>query len=119
MLDFRQTRNKLLVSVAAAWLIGVLLVIALVLLNRPEIVLVEHQTNGHLMRDGLLPEMAVEFNKADHRTRSGNRIKIEVTDVPSAFQANELVSRIVNGVPMDSDKAPEGGEQWGPHADQP
>ena len=46
-------------------------------------VVVAHWTTGHLTRDGLLKEMAIEFNKAGHRSGSDTKIVVEVYDAPS------------------------------------
>ena len=45
-----------------------------------EAVVVVHWTTGHLTRDGLLKDMAKEFNKAGHRTGSGAKIVVEDED---------------------------------------
>ena len=47
---------------------------------------VVHWTTGHLLRDGLLKDMATEFNKAGNRTKSGKRVVVEVYNVPSELQ---------------------------------
>jgi hypothetical protein len=55
-------------------------------------VVVVHWSNGHLMRQGLLPEMAAEFNRASHRTKSGKRIEVQVVGYGSWEQAEDLLS---------------------------
>ena len=54
---------------------------------------VVHWSNSHPMRAGLLPEMAAEFNAADHETASGQPIEIVVVKCDSAVQVDDLVSR--------------------------
>ena len=39
-------------------------------------VVVVHWSNSHPMREGLLPEMAEEFNNEDHETADGQPIEI-------------------------------------------
>ncbi len=63
-----------------------------------------HWTTGHLMRTGLLPEMAAEFNRTVHRTRSGKRIEIKVIYYGSSEQAEDLLSRVTRGVPVDRNR---------------
>ena len=46
-----------------------------------------HWSNSHPMRDGLLPQMAEQFNDADHETASGRPIEIELVSCDSAVQA--------------------------------
>lgn len=60
-------------------------------------VTVAHWATGHLTREGLLKEMAVEFNNAGHRTESGTRIKVEVYDAPSELQGKYVSELIVHG----------------------
>ena len=55
-----------------------------------ETVVVSHWTTGHLTRDGLLKDMAREFNKARHYTESGARIVVDVYDAPSELQGKYL-----------------------------
>jgi Ca-activated chloride channel family protein len=69
-----------------------------------ERVSVVHWTTGHLMRQGLLPEMAAAFNKAVHRTDSGQRIEVKVVDCGSWEQAEDLLSRVTRGVPVDRNR---------------
>ncbi|MCH9011152.1 MAG: VWA domain-containing protein [Chloroflexi bacterium] len=52
--------------------------------------MVSHWTTGHLTRDGLLKDMAREFNKARHYTESGARIVVDVYDAPSELQGKYL-----------------------------
>jgi Ca-activated chloride channel family protein len=66
-----------------------------------ETVTVVHWINGHLMRPGLLNEMSAQFNKEGHRTKSGKRIKVVIYNHGSAEISDDLISRIVHGVPTD------------------
>ena len=59
------------------------------------------QEAGHLFREGLLPDRAVEFNKANHKTKSGSKIVVEVHNVPSELQAEYLVTRVTTGRRID------------------
>jgi Ca-activated chloride channel family protein len=58
---------------------------------------VVHWASSHLMRKGLLPEMAAQFNQAGHSTKSGKQIVVKVHDVPSELQAEYLVPRVKSG----------------------
>ena len=64
-------------------------------------VVVTHWTTGHLTRDGLLKEMAVEFNKDGHRTESGEKIVVEVYDAPSELQGKYLSELLRFGTRRD------------------
>ena len=66
-------------------------------------VTVVHWTNSHLMPDGLLPKMAEQFNKEGHRTKSGERIKVDVFVTGSPAGAADLLSRAVHGLPIKRD----------------
>lgn len=57
-------------------------------------VIVVQWSNSHPMREGLIPEMAKRFNSANHETASGRPIEVVVVKCDSAFQANDLVSRV-------------------------
>ena len=69
-----------------------------------ERLVIVHWTTGHLMRNGLLPEMAAEFNQAVHRTDTGKRIEIKVFYYGSSEQAEDLLSRVTRGVPVDRNR---------------
>jgi Ca-activated chloride channel family protein len=73
-----------------------------------ERIVVVHWTNGHLLRTGsglrLLDQMAAEFNEARHRTQSGKRIEVQVYYYGSWEQAQDLLSRVTSGVPMDVER---------------
>jgi Ca-activated chloride channel homolog len=60
---------------------------------------VVHWVNGHLMRPGLVNDMAATFNKENHRAASGQRIRVLVYNHGSAEQAEDLLSRLTRGVP--------------------
>jgi Ca-activated chloride channel homolog len=68
-----------------------------------ETVTVVHWSNGHLMRPGLMMEMAARFNQSNFRTPSGKRIKVQVVNHGSAEQSDDLTSRIIRGVPLERD----------------
>ena len=69
---------------------------------------VAHWTTGHLTRDGLLKEMAQEFNKGGHRTDSGKKIIVEVYDAPSELQGRYLIERLLYGTRLDLNKITNG-----------
>ncbi len=60
-------------------------------------------TNGHLMRPGLMKEMAAQFNGGNYRTQSGKRIEVKVFNHGSAEQADDLLSRVTLGIPVERD----------------
>ena len=62
---------------------------------------VAHWTTGHLTRDGLLKEMAEDFNKAGHVTSSGEPFIVRVYDAPSELQGEYLSELLINGVRRD------------------
>ena len=67
---------------------------------------VVHWATGHLFRDDMLPKMAAEFNKAGHRSASGKLIVVSVHNDPSSEQADDLLSRVTTGVPLDRECCP-------------
>ena len=71
-------------------------------------VVVAHWTTGHLTRDGLLKDMAEEFNKAGRRIGSGTRIVVEVYDAPSELQGKYLSELLKNGMRLDLSKITNG-----------
>jgi Ca-activated chloride channel family protein len=98
------------VAVAAIVIIGLRLVTsagdsaALHLAGRAgQTVEVVHWSNGHLMRAGLMKDMADKFNSEDHRSTDGRRIHVQVYNHGSAEQADDLLSRITRGVPTMRD----------------
>lgn len=66
-----------------------------------ETVTVVHWSNGHLMRPGLMKEMAAQFNQEVHRMRSGKRIQVQVINHGSAEQSDDLLSRVSRGLPLE------------------
>ena len=60
-------------------------------IDEPDPVVIVHWANSHPMREGLLPEMAEEFNKEDHETADGRPIKVVVISCDSSDQAADLV----------------------------
>ena len=62
--------------------------------DSPAPVTVVHWSNSHPMRAGLLPEMAKQFNAADHETAAGRPIQVVVSSCDSSVQADDLVSRV-------------------------
>ena len=64
-------------------------------------VTVVHWTTGHLTRDGLLKDMAREFNAEGHKIGSGRRIVVEVYDVPSELQGEYLSELLRFGTRRD------------------
>lgn len=66
-----------------------------------ETVDVVHWATGHLLRPGLLQDMAKEFNKANHRTASGKEIVVKVCNVPSELQGKYLSELLKYGTRMD------------------
>ena len=73
-----------------------------------ETVVVSHWTTGHLTREGLLKEMAREFNKAGHRNQSGTRIVVEVYDAPSELQGKYVSELLRFGTRRDLHKETNG-----------
>ena len=64
-------------------------------------VVVTHWVSSHLMREGLLPQMAEEFNQACYKTRSGRPVVVDVYDVPPSLQAEYLAARTTSGKRID------------------
>lgn len=90
------------------YLIVLLLIITLVIGSTScetkisnETINVVHWINGHLMRPGLMVEMSAQFNQEIHRTKSGNKIQVEVYNHGSAEQSDDLTSRVAKGVPTE------------------
>ena len=63
-------------------------------IDEPDPVVIVHWANSHPMREGLLPEMAEEFNKEDHKTADGRPIKVVMIACDSSDQAADLVERV-------------------------
>src|SRR4051794_27932442 len=91
-------------------LVGAVLVRVTVIKEPNELVIVQW-ANSHPMREGLLPEMASQFNDGDHQTSSGHRIKVVVLSCDSAVQADDLVSRVNVGAPAEHGCKDRDGEQ--------
>ena len=111
MSEFDLTRERVLSLVATVWLFGLIgfIVAAYVWPPPPEpTVKVVHWATGHLTRDGLLPEMAEEFNAAGHRTASGKKIDVEVYNVPSELQGKYLSGLLRFGTRIDLHKVTDG-----------
>ena len=117
MSDFNLTRDRM-VSLVVTLLVVFLATSGLVRVFWPAppepTVNVVHWATGHLFREGLLPEMAAEFNKAGHKVKSGTRITVEVVNDPSSLQAEDLLSRVTTGVRQEAVCCP---AQSTPHAD--
>lgn len=97
--------------IATVWVLGIVgfFLVALFRPPPPEpTVEVVHWSNGHLLREGsglrLLPQMAADFNDADHRTQSGKRIEVQVYYYGSSEQAADLLSRASGGGPLDRER---------------
>ena len=73
-----------------------------------ETVEVVHWTTSHLLRPGLLLDMAEEFNKADYRTTSGKKIVVKVCNVPSELQGKYLSELLIYGTRIDLNKETNG-----------
>ena len=73
-----------------------------------ETVVVSHWATGHLTREGLLKEMAEEFNKSGHRTQAGSRIVVEVYDAPSELQGKYVSELLRFGTRRDLHKETNG-----------
>ena len=108
MTNFNLTRQGVISLIATLWVLGLAGTFAGWALwpTAPEpTVEVQHWSTGHLMREGeeirLLPVMAEEFNRAEHRTESGTRIVVKVHNVPSELIAEYLVPRVNSGRRID------------------
>jgi Ca-activated chloride channel family protein len=98
--------KKLTIIIIAVLVVAIAIGMTFRIKGSSETVNVVHWTNGHLMRTGLLKEMSAKFNKEGHRTKSGKRIQVVIYNHGSAEQSDDLVSRIIHGVPTDRE-APE------------
>ncbi len=78
------------------------------LFDRSEPVFVVHWTTGHLTRDGLLKDMAREFNDDGHKIGSGKKIIVEVYDAPSELQGKYLSELLRFGTRLDLNKITNG-----------
>jgi len=106
MSDFNLTRARLL-SLAGTVLVFFTVgsIVVRVLWPEPPEPTVEvvHWSNTHLMREGLLPVMAEQFNEAGHSTESGKRIVVNVFSTGSGKGARDLISRATHGVPLQQE----------------
>ena len=86
-------RIGLVIGVLAVALVGAV-ALRNVISDNPDPVIVVQWSNSHPMRKGLLPEMAKQFNAADHETAAGRPIQVVVISCDSSVQAKDLVSRV-------------------------
>ena len=101
------TRERVLSLIATVWVLGLMGFIGYRVVEPPPpepTVVVAHWTTGHLTRDGLLREMAAEFNGAGHGSASGTRIVVEVYDAPSELQGKYLSELLIYGTRRDLHK---------------
>ena len=111
MADFNLTRERLLslvVTVLVFFTIGSIALRVLWPAPPGPTVQVNPWTTGHLTRDGLLKDMAKEFNKAGHRIGSDTRIVVEVYDAPSELQGKYLSELLRFGTRRDLHKETNG-----------
>ena len=107
MSEYNLTRERLLslvVTVVVFFTIGSISLRAFWPAPPEPTVVVAHWTTGHLTRDGLLKEMAEEFNKTGYRIGSGTRITVEVYDAPSELQGKYLSELLNFGTRLDLNK---------------
>ena len=102
-LRLNNNRNRLLGAIGTIWLVSVAAIFAFTPTtcageSQAEPVVVAHWTNGHLTREGLLLDMATQFNQCGHRTQSGRPVVVKVYDVPPSLQAAYLVDRLKWGI---------------------
>ena len=104
----RQRLQSLIITMVVFVLIGAG-VVRLIKPPPPEpTVEVVHWANGHLTREGLLVEMAEEFNEANIRDENGTKIVVRVFHPPSELQAEWLIQRINYGTRLDLHKETNG-----------
>ena len=93
------TTNRLLGAIAAIWLAAVVGIFAFTGgTDSVDPVVVTHWVSSHLVKEGLLPEMAAQFNLVGYQTQSGRPVVVEVHDVPPSLQAEWLVCRVKFGI---------------------
>jgi Ca-activated chloride channel family protein len=63
-------------------------------------IIVDHWATGHFFFEGGFQEMAARFNTEEHRTVSGERIWVRMSNNPSAIQARDLLSRVRDGIAL-------------------
>ena len=105
LLGVRSLLAVAIVAVLISWLLGAF--DGLISPAGPPVV-VAHWTTGHLTRDGLLKEMAEEFNRAGHRIVAGNKIVVEVYDAASELQGKYLSELLRFGTRRDLHKETNG-----------
>lgn len=93
-------RLTVVIGVLVVALVGAFAVRAAVTKHEKPLVVV-HWSNSHPMRDGLLPQMAEQFNDADRETASGRPIEIKLVACDSNLQAKDLVSRVTGAGPIE------------------
>ena len=109
--DFNLTHERLLSLVVTGVFLFLVVAIPVRLLwpSPPEpTVEVVHWSTGHLTRDGLLPEMAKQFNDEGHTIGSGTRIVVEVYNVPSELRGKYLSELLRFGTRRDLNKETNG-----------
>jgi Ca-activated chloride channel family protein len=93
--------KRLTIIIILALIVAIGVSIAVRTVGRGETVDVVHWSNGHLMRPGLMDEMAAQFNQEGLRTESGKRIQVQVFNHGSAEQSDDLLSRVSRGLPIE------------------
>jgi Ca-activated chloride channel homolog len=104
MSDYNLTRERLMSLIATTWTLGILAIFATFVFwppPPPPSIEVVHWANAHMMRKGLLPDMARQFNQDRHKTESGKLIVVNVLEYGSAPIAADLQSRVQRSVPLD------------------
>lgn len=104
MIDFSQTRHRLIAGALGLWAVGVAAIIAAPVAPE-EAVVVTHWANGHPMDADLLPAFAQRFNLARHRTQSGRVIEVRPVTVNSGTITEGLIGRLKPGAPSEVCKA--------------
>ena len=94
-------RITLVIGVLVVALVGAFALRAAVETHEDPLVIV-HWSNSHPMRDGLLPQMAEQFNDAHHETSSGRPIEIKLVACDSEILAKDLVSRVKGSGPIEN-----------------
>lgn len=109
MMDFYSSRKKLLSAIAVVWVFGIGGLFFWEWMSPPPpTVNVYHWTTGHLLREGLMFEMADEFNSQKNTTADGKVIRVTVYNAPSELIGRYLTQRIKFGTRMDLHKETNG-----------
>jgi Ca-activated chloride channel homolog len=96
--------RKFTVAIITILILAIVVCIFIKIFNPPTPpVTIVHWTNGHIMRPGLMTEMAAQFNKETHRIKSGKSIQVQIYNHGSAEQSDDLTSRILRGIPLDQE----------------